>query len=457
MRLKLLKLTNCLGIEEKEIKIGKITLIDGESESGKTSIIDSIRKGLKNENVRPKFVNGEKDGIVFMQFDEDFEVTRKVKPDNRATLKITKDGMTPQTPQTYLNSLLGENDFAPIDWLKKNGKEQAEDLLKLLPIKVTAADIEKLTGEKVNVDYNKHGLTICDEIEKHFMETRKDVNADVKAYKINIEDAKTELPAGYDPKKYLGVKLNDLFTNISEAEETNNLINRANARIENSKDTIENFEEEYQSRLDDLKAEFERRKKELLDTKNKKVQGEEQKTAAAKEYIKENKMIDTKEMKDHARDIEEGQSYLRLWDKLAVSQDEYTKWNDESKRLTDIITKIRELPTKLLAEAKSPIAGLGVKGGSITIDGLPINNLSDGAKMRLAIKVAKETSKELKLILLNGFEQLNWKLQKEMFKEMQDDEYQYIITRVTDGELTVSHIQNDEIVNTETGETIELK
>lgn len=48
MQLKLVKLTNGLGIEEKEIQVGKVTLIQGESESGKTSIIDSIRKGLKN-------------------------------------------------------------------------------------------------------------------------------------------------------------------------------------------------------------------------------------------------------------------------------------------------------------------------------------------------------------------------------------------------------------------------
>ncbi len=104
MRLKLLKLTNCLGIEEKEIHVGKVTLIDGASESGKTSIIDSIRKGLKNEDVRPKFVNGDKNGVVFMQFDEDFEVIRTVKPDNKATVKILKDGMIPAQPQSFLNA-----------------------------------------------------------------------------------------------------------------------------------------------------------------------------------------------------------------------------------------------------------------------------------------------------------------------------------------------------------------
>ena len=161
-------------------------------------------------------------------------------------------------------------------------------------------------------------------------------------------------------------------------------------------------------------------------------------------------------MRQEVQEIEEGQSYLRIYDKLLESQKEYEKWNKEAERLTDIITKIRNLPAELLAEAKSPIPGMGVEKGNVTINGLPIKNLSDGAKMRLAIKIAKATSRELKLILLNGFEQLNWELQKEMFKEMQDDEYQYIITRVADGPLSISHIQDGQIINTETGEVIEL-
>ena len=125
---------------------------------------------------------------------------------------------------------------------------------------------------------------------------------------------------------------------------------------------------------------------------------------------------------------------------------------DQSDEYTKTIEKIRELPGKLLNAAKSPIPGMGIEKGLITINGLPIKNLSDGAKMRLSIQIAKETSKDLKLILLNGFEQLNWSLQKEMFKEMQDDEYQYIITKVGDGDLSISHIEENQIINIETGE-----
>ncbi len=328
--------------------------------------------------------------------------------------------------------------------------------MKLLPIKVTAEDIKELTGQAVNNDYNKHGLVVCEEVEKHFVEVRKEVNADVKAYKVNIDDSKSQLPNGYDAEKYRNIKLNELFEEITEADKVNNRIEKANDRIANAQDIVQNFNDEYKQRLADLQAEFDRRKKELADTRDMKVKAEIDKVKAAEKYLEENKIIDTEKMRQEVQEIEEGQSYLRVYDKLVESQKEYKKWSLEAERLTNIITEIRNLPTELLAEAKSPIEGMGVEKGNVTINGLPIKNLSDGVKMRLAIKIAKATSKELKLILLNGFEQLNWELQKEMFKEMQDDEYQYIVTRVTDGPLSISHIQDNEIINTETGETIEL-
>lgn len=456
MNLKLIKLTNCLGIEEKEIKVGKVTLIEGASETGKTSIIDSIRKGLKNENVRPKFVKGNDEGVVFLQFDNDLDVTRIVKTDNKATLKVNKDGMSPNAPQTYLNNLLGENDFAPIDWLKKSDREQTEDLLRLLPIELTEEQVMKITNEKVNLDYDKHGLVVCEELEKYFMEVRKDINSDIKSYKANIENDKSELPDAYDPVKYRNVKLNDLFDEINKKEDINYKIDSYNQTIDNSENVISNHSSNYNERLNDLEEEFKRRKEELKSDYDTKVSNEEEKVKAAKDYIKNNKKSNTESMRDEVKEIEEGQSYLRMYDRVVELDSKLEESIKLAENYTNIIENIRELPKQLLKNAEVPIPGMGIENGQVTIDGLPIKNLSDGAKMRLAIKIAKETSKDLKLILLNGFEQLNWTLQKEMFKEMQDDEYQYIITRVSDGDLSISHIQDNEIVNTETGEIVRI-
>ena len=456
MNLKFIKLTNCLGIEEKEINIGKVTLIDGKSRSGKTTIIDSIRKGLKNEDVRPKFVTGEGKGIVFMQFDEDLEVTRTIKGDNKSTVKVSQNGMSPSSPQTYLNDFFGSNDFAPIDWLKKKDKEQTEDLLKLLPITVTQEEITKLTGRSVSADYSKHGLVVCEELEKHFMDERKGVNADVKAYEINIQDAKTNLPPNYDAEAYRNVSLNELFAEISDIEAGNRKIKESQSIIDNANVIIESANQEYENRYEDMVEEFKRRKQELENKRKEKVDkatadAEEAKKFATKE------IKDTAQLKENVAEIEKMKGYIVTADKLKVYEDELAKWSKEADKLTEIIKKIRNYPTELLTKTKSPIEGMGVANGVVTINGLPIKNLSDGEKMLLSIEVAKATAGKYKFILLNGLEQLDWTLQKELFAKMQADEFQYVVTRVADHELTISHIQDNQIINTETGEVLEIK
>lgn len=135
---------------------------------------------------------------------------------------------------------------------------------------------------------------------------------------------------------------------------------------------MQNFNDEYKQRLADLQSEFDRRKKELTDTRDAKVKFEIDKVKAAEQYLEENKPIDTEKMRQEVQKIEEGQSYLRVYDNLIESQKEYEKWSKESERLTNVITEIRNLPTKLLAEAKSPIEGMGVEKGNVTINGLPI-------------------------------------------------------------------------------------
>ena len=59
MRVSLINLKNCLGQQEVELQPGKITIIQGTSGTGKSSILESIKKMLTNKSDRPKFVYGD--------------------------------------------------------------------------------------------------------------------------------------------------------------------------------------------------------------------------------------------------------------------------------------------------------------------------------------------------------------------------------------------------------------
>ena len=79
----------------------------------------------------------------------------------------------------------------------------------------------------------------------------------------------------------------------------------------------------------------------------------------------------------------------------------------------------------------------------ITIDDLPITNLSTSRQIKLALDIARATAGPLKLICFDRFESLDDD-QREMFlNEIADDGYQYFISQVTNGDMTVETLEGE--------------
>ena len=77
----------------------------------------------------------------------------------------------------------------------------------------------------------------------------------------------------------------------------------------------------------------------------------------------------------------------------------------------------------------------------ITIDGLPITNLSTSRQIKLALDIARATAGPLKLICIDRFESLDHEQREAFFKEIEGDGFQYFISQVTSGDLTVETIE----------------
>ena len=135
--------------------------------------------------------------------------------------------------------------------------------------------------------------------------------------------------------------------------------------------------------------------------------------------------------------------YLRDWDRIIEIRDGILASKQAySSELTSKIEKARNLPGELLKTAKMPIDGISVDvDGRVRINGVLIDGLSSGEKLRLAMKVAKAQAGLLKLICLDGWEKINEKSQNELLEEMTTDEYQYFVTQVTDTESNEVEIE----------------
>ena len=111
------------------------------------------------------------------------------------------------------------------------------------------------------------------------------------------------------------------------------------------------------------------------------------------------------------------------------------RWAD---KLDDFVNLARRKPAELMKKAKMPVKGLGINDDmQITIDGLPIKNLSTSRQIKLALDIARATAGPLKLICIDRFESLSPKNQKVMLGEMEKDDFQYFISTVSNDEMKV--------------------
>jgi len=164
----------------------------------------------------------------------------------------------------------------------------------------------------------------------------------------------------------------------------------------------------------------------------------ERKAQKAQEYLDEVEEKDIEPLQQKAEKAESMKSFVPLVDNLHRAQDKLNKKQQVASWLNECVTIARQKPAELLTGLEMPVKGLGInKQMQITIDGLPIKNLSTSRQIRLALDIAKATSGKLKLICVDRFESLDPEVQNEFFNEIAGDEYQYFISQVAVGDLKV--------------------
>jgi len=442
----------CLGVKEFECKPGKFTLIKGAKGVGKTSIVETLQTFFTNKSERTVFVNSDSEkGEVILAFDNDMTAKKIYRPAGGAPyVNIDKDGMKPKSPEKYLKSLLSDTQINPISFIFQPVKEQTETILNTIPMSLTAEQVTEIWGEvPEGIDTGKHALKVCKDIENLYFGKRTTVNAEVKSLEANIADLKAKLPDGYDVEKWRDAKATDVMKEINEATEHNkyvanckNLVAQADSQKENIQAVANAENATRQSKINNLLEQVEMLKAEQTAATDKvktDCAAVDEKVAQAQTWLNDNKEIEIQPLQDKAEEIETMKGFVLSTDDLTCKQVDLERKKTEVKELTHKIELARSEPSKLLKSAKMPIDGLGIDScGNISVNGRPIDNLSGAERIEMALNIAKATAGPLKLILINGFEALDSASQQKFIDSVTDDEYQYIITCVADGELNVT-------------------
>ena len=152
MKIIRLKVENIKKIKAVEIVAQDNNFIEitGKNAQGKSSIMDSIAMALGGKALIPSepIRHGEKYGLIEVNIG-DFTVRRLFNADG-STIKITnKDGSSKNSPQKFLDEIVGSLSFDPVSFMNMEPKKQAEIFKNLAGINTDDLDADyKLLYEK---------------------------------------------------------------------------------------------------------------------------------------------------------------------------------------------------------------------------------------------------------------------------------------------------------------------
>ncbi|RJO64191.1 MAG: hypothetical protein C4540_04745 [Candidatus Omnitrophota bacterium] len=523
--IKRLVIKDCLGIEELAINPGKVNVISGGNERGKTSILETIEKALYNTKRRARFVRtGADKAYIELETDDGISIRRTVKEDeaglDEGSVKVTKAGVPVKSPETFLKELFGyqvnkgtHRDvfvFNPVDFMQKKDTEQTSILFSLMPIMVTAKQALEWFGEAPKVNYENHGLQVLKALEEWFYDARREANARVKATEDESAAVAKRLPDNYEVEAWEQINLGALFAELNDAQETNRDIVECHNVIEafpldveairnkyalQEKEAQENEKTEYeqakeaiegdkkdlivqidmvdeeikllQDRIQKLINEKEslrvkvkaldeislaerkaalvkvtkERLKTIAERKKEELTRLEVKKKQAEFFLDVHQLIDTAPIKNRCIEAERMKSFIPLAREVGALQDRLKEEEATAEHYDKCVETARLKPHELLATVELPIKDLGVDGrGIVTIKDLPLSNLSTAQQVRICLDIARVLAKDnpLKLICVDKLEHLDETVRAEFLQQIEgDQEFQFFITVVTDGDLQV--------------------
>ncbi|ETT46238.1 hypothetical protein BSK66_31710 [Paenibacillus odorifer] len=164
------------------------------------------------------------------------------------------------------------------------------------------------------------------------------------------------------------------------------------------------------------------------------ISAEKAKSGDAEQVIADVEWIDPEPLQAAAHKAAEMKEYLREWERMNdIIREKLSPKEARSADLTSKIEKARELPKELLKTAALPVDGLTVDDkGRIRIDGTLIDGLSEGEALDFAFKLAKAQSGPLKVICIDGYQNLGSK-QQSILENAQHDDYQYFLLSTVEG------------------------
>ena len=428
--MKIVKLTihNFLKLKDIEMNPSKTNIIVGKNKQGKTSILKAIRTAFTGDADSTSIRIGEGKAEITVELDE-LSIKRTITEKGNYLDISNKEGMRMPAPQKYLDGILGVFSFNPIEFFEKKPAERKKYLLNAIKLAITQDELATYTGEKLaGLDYNAHALEVLEQARKFYYDKRTVSNSEVTKKEKALQELTSKIPEGFDPKSVSEEQIENLRDAIHK-DETEKV-----KEIEHVKylKALQKQESDYADQIKILKQKLEAVQTEILVALETKFDVSDSTTiSAAKETL--TKLESQRELVFTVKRAEEVRS------ELSIAMEEAGKLDVVVKKLT------KEVPEDLIKKAKLPIEGLTIDGDDIKINDISLDNLSSSEQLKFGLEIVRALNGEFKVICVDGIETLDKESFELFLKEIEDDDYQYFVTRVEGSSAHSIEIENGEI------------
>lgn len=398
-----------------------LTIIGGNNNQGKTSVLDAIAwtlGGNKYKPSNPKNDDSVVDPYLKVTLSNGLIVERKGK---NSDLKVT-DPTGQKAGQNLLDSFISQFALDLPKFMNQTSLEKGRSLLNLVGLE---EDFLKLEEEERRTYASRYEIgRIRDQKEKYADELIEHI--DVPEEKISAFELIQKQQA-------------ILAKNGENQKFRDNLITLVRSQ-ESDQEVYKNLEEKIK--------ELEAKKEEVLERLTKRADN----ILTAKKTVEELKDESTEEIVNSINNIEIINKKIdeNLSKKRAILEaDEYRQQYDD---LTGKITKLREDKLSLLKNANLPLPGLSIDEGELTYMGQKWDNMSSSQQLVVATSIVKALNPDCGFVLLDKLEQMDLDTLTEFGKWLESEDLQVIATRVSKGDECSVVIEDGMIKNTNTWE-----
>lgn len=372
-----------------------LTLVGGNNNQGKTSVLDALAWALGGDRFRPNAA--QRDGAVApahlkVTLSNGVIVERKGK---NSTLTVT-DPTGRRSGQQLLNAFIEPLALDLPRFMEASDKEKADILLRIIGIgtELHVRDLE------IKSLYDKRTFTgQLAQQKKHFAEDL-----------IYYPEAPEEPVSASD----LIHQQQEILARNGENQRKRNQLVQLTDLLERQKKVVADLEFQLSTekqRLTTMQADVK-----IAQTSAENLQDES-----------------TAELEASIRSIEETNQKVRANLEKARAEDEAAQYASDYDKLTEAITQKRADRMALLNGADLPLPELSVEDGALTYKGKHWRDMSGSDQLRVAAAIVRRLNPDCGFVLLDKLEQMDMTTLTEFGRWLEAEHLQAIATRVSTG------------------------